>query len=56
MNWVDNGGDPNKWDLTPLIKDLEALLSEQLDYIDLDFPISYKHSELSKFIDFLRIY
>jgi uridine kinase len=52
VDWVDNVGDPNEWDLTPLIKDLEALLTEPLDYIVLDFPFSYKHSELSNFIDF----
>ncbi|WML56080.1 hypothetical protein [Neobacillus sp. PS2-9] len=35
-----------------MIKDLEGLLSAPLDYIDLDFLFSYKHSELIKFIDF----
>ncbi|PAD26064.1 hypothetical protein CHH62_09035, partial [Niallia circulans] len=28
------------------------LLTESLDYIILDFPFSYKHSQVSKFIDF----
>jgi uridine kinase len=52
INWVDNGGDANDWDVSPLIKDLQVLLTESLDYIILDFPFSYKHSQVSKFIDF----
>lgn len=52
VDWIDNGGDPNEWDLTPLVKDLESILAEPLDYIIIDFPFSYKHSQVSKFIDF----
>src|SRR3954453_2941258 len=48
VDWGDNGGDPNEWDLTPLIKDLKALSTKPLDYIVLDFPFSYKHFEVSK--------
>ncbi|WP_394186774.1 nucleoside/nucleotide kinase family protein [Metabacillus halosaccharovorans] len=50
--WVDKGGDPNEWDLTPLIKDLQALLTEPIEYIVIDFPFSYKHYQVSKFINF----
>lgn len=51
VDWIDKGGDPNEWDLTPLVNDLKALLAEPLDYIVIDFPFSYKHSQLSKYID-----
>ena len=52
VNWIDGGGDPNEWDLTPFIKDLDILLNETLDYIILDFPFSYKHDQVRKFIDY----
>ncbi|MFJ7975731.1 hypothetical protein JNUCC23_10960 [Peribacillus sp. JNUCC 23] len=51
VDWIDKGGDPNEWDLTPLVNDLKALLAEPLDNIVIDFPFSYKHSQLSKYID-----
>ncbi|OXM16567.1 AAA family ATPase [Paenibacillus herberti] len=51
IGWVDNGADYDDWDLSPLIKDLEALLTEPLNYIVLDFPFAYKHSKMSKFIN-----
>ena len=37
--------------MTPLIKDLEGLLNESLDYIVLDYPFAYKHTKMSKYID-----
>lgn len=52
VNWVENGANHNEWNLTPLIEDLEVLITEPLDYIVLDFPFSYKHSQVSEFIDF----
>ena len=52
VNWINSGGDPNEWDLTPFIRDLEKLLNERLDYIILDFPFSYRHDQVRKFIDF----
>jgi hypothetical protein len=42
---VSNGGNPNEWDLSPLIKDIEKLHIEALDYIILDFPFAYQHSK-----------
>lgn len=51
IDWVDNGANYDDWNLTPLIRDLETLLTEPLDYIVLDFPFAYKHSKTSKFID-----
>ncbi|MBM7714882.1 uridine kinase [Bacillus thermophilus] len=52
IDWVDRGANYDDWNLVPLIKDLEGLLSEPLDYIVLDFPFAYKHTKMSKFIDF----
>ncbi|SDR78078.1 Uridine kinase [Paenibacillaceae bacterium GAS479] len=51
IDWVDTGANYDEWDLSPLIKDLETLLTEPLDYIVLDFPFAYKHSKMSNFIN-----
>lgn len=52
IDWVDNGANYDDWNLAPLIKDLEALLTEPLDYVVMDFPFAYKHFKTSKLIDF----
>ncbi|WP_112182501.1 hypothetical protein [Paraliobacillus zengyii] len=52
IEWMNNGCNPNEWNLSPLIKDLKMLLMEPLDYILLDFPYAYKHSKTSEYIDF----
>ena len=52
VDWIDHGGNLNEWNLTPLVKDIESKLTEPLEYIFLDFPFSYKHAQVSKFIDF----
>ena len=52
IEWVDKGANYDEWNLAPLIKDLEALLTETLDYIVLDFPFAYKHSKTRKLINF----
>jgi uridine kinase len=52
IDWVDKGANYDEWNLTPLIRDLEALLTEPLEYIVLDFPFAYKHSKTSKLINF----
>lgn len=54
-DWARRGADYNEWDLTPLIKDIEALMRDSGDcpgYILLDYPFAYLHSALSKYIDF----
>lgn len=53
--WVENGADHNVWNLTPLVNDLQFLVSEQespLDFILLDYPFAYSHQEMNTFIDF----
>ncbi|WHZ31697.1 hypothetical protein QNK01_09465 [Desemzia incerta] len=51
LKWIKAGSNPNDWNLEPLIKDLENLLTQQLHYIVLDFPFSYQHHAISDFID-----
>lgn len=55
IEWVDNGANYDEWTLTPLIRDVENLFAEPLDYIILDFPFAYKHAKMSHLID-LTIY
>jgi uridine kinase len=51
--WIENGGDPNEWVLTPLIEDLRLLLSKNsYNYIFLDFPFAYQHKKMSSMIDY----
>ncbi|GAA0343835.1 hypothetical protein GCM10008967_37850 [Bacillus carboniphilus] len=52
VRWVENGPDYNAWDLSPLRRDIEGLLSEPLDYILLDYPFAYQNSQISSLIDF----
>lgn len=52
INWVDSGAIYDEWNLSPLLKDLEILLSEQLNFIILEYPFAYKHSMIRGFIDF----
>lgn len=51
IHWVDKGANYDEWNLAPLIIDIMGLLSEPLDFIVLDFPFAYKHSQTSKLID-----
>ena len=52
LEWIDNGCNPDEWDLSPLIRDIKKLGNEPLDYIILDFPFAYLHTETREFIDF----
>ena len=44
--------DYDEWNLAPLIRDLEALITDPLDYVVLGFPFAYKHSKTSELVDF----
>ncbi len=51
--WVESGGDPNEWVLTPLINDLQRLLlSKNYSYILLDYPFAYLHKKMSGMINY----
>jgi uridine kinase len=52
IEWIDNGCNPDDWNLSPLIRDIKKCLTEPLDYVILDFPFAYLHSKTSKLIDF----
>jgi uridine kinase len=52
IGWVDRGSIYEEWNLSPLIIDLEGLLQDNFDYIVLDYPFSYNHSQLRSYIDF----
>ncbi|MBZ9687408.1 hypothetical protein G9F72_013835 [Clostridium estertheticum] len=54
-DWVERGADYKEWKLAPLVNDLFLLLSDplqSLEYILLDYPFAYIHSEMCKYIDF----
>ena len=50
IQWVENGY-YEKWDLEPLLIDFKELCKDHPDYIILDFPFAYKHSEMSSLIN-----
>ena len=52
LEWIDNGCNPDEWDLSPLIRDIKKLFIEPLDYIIIDFPFAYLHTKTREFIDF----
>ncbi|KAB8135715.1 AAA family ATPase [Gracilibacillus oryzae] len=52
MEWIDNGGNPDEWDLSPLIRDIKNIRNEPLEYLILDFPFAYLHTKTSDFIDY----
>ncbi|MEW4224069.1 hypothetical protein [Rossellomorea marisflavi] len=52
IEWIENGCNPNEWDLTPLICEIQSLQTEPLDTIILDFPFAYLHDASSNLIDF----
>lgn len=51
MGWLHRGSNYEEWDLTPLVKDIEKLLNEPLDFIVMDFPFSYIHKQVKDYID-----
>jgi len=50
--WVEDGADYNEWDLTPFIADLDLLRAESPEFIVLDFPFAYKHSQTRDLINY----
>lgn len=50
--WVENGADPNEWNLTPFIRDIELLVEYKppLDYIVLDYPFAYSQRAMNQYI------
>ncbi|TWT24351.1 hypothetical protein [Planomicrobium sp. CPCC 101110] len=51
FQWIEDGANYDEWNLTPLIRDLKEVLLKRHDYIFLDFPFAYQHSQTSGIID-----
>ena len=50
--WTIQGADYNVWNLEPLIRDIEEIKNKSnCDYLLLDYPFSYCHEKLSRYID-----
>ena len=50
--WVRDGADYEVWNLSPLVRDIEVLQSDNAyDYLLLDYPFAYCHSALRPYID-----
>lgn len=50
--WVENGADYSAWNLASLAKNIESLMAEPLNYILLDYPFAYSHTQIGEYIDF----
>ena len=51
--WVDNGADPDEWDMTPMVCDVEKIvLCGEKKYCIIDYPFGKKDYPMKKFIDF----
>ena len=55
--WVQEGPDYDQWNLDPLIRDIQTILTnnERPSYLLLDYPFAYKHSSMKEYID-LSVY
>lgn len=51
--WVERGARYVEWDLTPLLNDIREHLYKGLEFIVLDYPFAYQHSDVGNYIDFV---
>lgn len=51
LEWIDRGARVHEWDLEPIVADLKDLLKQPLEYIFLDYPFAYQHTQMKEFID-----
>lgn len=50
--WVENGSNPNEWDLSSLVNDIMNIIkNECVDYIILDYPFGRQNYPVKDFID-----
>ena len=49
--WIDEGADVNRFNLDLLINDIEASISDGVEYIILDYPFGYRHHKIAPYID-----
>ncbi|MDQ0185280.1 hypothetical protein ACFOST_16480 [Cytobacillus kochii] len=50
IQWIENGANPQAWDITPIVKELQRF-KQNYAYIILDFPFSYLHQAIASEID-----
>lgn len=53
--WVDEGANYNEWELSPLINEIDTLLSDSshtTDIIFIDYPFAYKNDSMRRYIDY----
>lgn len=51
--WVLDGANYGAWDLKPLKNDIISIKqSEKYDYLLLDYPFAYQHTEIKEYIDY----
>src|SRR5699024_4253219 len=49
--WVERGARYDEWDLNPLKNDILEHLNKGLEFIVLDYPFAYQHSDINEYID-----
>ena len=50
--WIADGADVNLWDLKRLAEDIDNLKTENLDFIVLDYPFSYRHNLIGAYLNY----
>jgi len=51
--WVEEGADCNKFNLSLLQSDICSLVDKQVKYIFLDYPFGRRQEQIAKYIDYL---
>ena len=51
VEWMNNGADVNLWDLRRLADDIDKLITENPDFIILDYPFGYNHNLIGPYLD-----
>lgn len=49
--WVEEGSNPNEWELSLLVEDIRKIKEEDVDYIILDYPFAKQEYPLKEFIN-----
>ncbi len=50
-DFIQDGADVNRFDLSLLAKDIRRLIREKPDFILLDYPFDYRHRQIAGYID-----
>ncbi|WP_404466920.1 hypothetical protein [Planococcus rifietoensis] len=51
LEWIDRGAESDEWNLESFVADFMELLKQPLEYIFLDYPFAYQHTQMKEFID-----